>query len=1512
MLIDRIVPTGLNQDKHPLDLVEGEIYDAINMSIADYGGEGDGLYKVVKGNLAVNFSSLPTDSSQKVVGSVADYQRNHIYFFVKSNTSTNNAIYRYSSDENAVVKVIGGSFLALGDFVKANIVNIVNQHVDETVEELEEQCMLFFTDGVNPPRRINVDRAIRGEFATYDTDNLSYMISACKAAPNVIPTVFFDTDPDYKANNFARNMFQFAVQYLYKDGDESAISGYSTIAVNDFTYLEGIDTALLPVPKVDKYENNVCVIEISRMPMEGVSVSPINTIPATLNIFEINKVRILARNGNSGAFFVVDEVYIDQDEFRLMPGSGSSSPKKIYDSIRRQYRFYNEGLYEYSSSLDTDKLYDNVPFTAVGQCVADDRVMYSNYTETYPNVDVTGTITPIYSDYNLLSTSDIFYDITQNPTQNIVSIASGSRNITVNMTANPGGFTALNTVIPAGSKYRLSFMFRPQGSFYSTLSNQTPLKLKMEDSSGDQFELWVDSTTSMNPVFTEADQSLERNVDIYVNIDEDTTVADLKDILISRLLSTQIKYNSDMGSSGLNGGPHQFLVAGSLSSDFAVGDLVSFSYINQRIQYTWGFSVTSTPNSNLITITPELVDAKIIRTATNAIYTSNEYRVFKGQLNYDVKITGQLFNKNYVNYTGYETIIPQNSSFTYVISALQTNLRAVRSFKAGSTHELGVVYYDKFNRSGYVNILGSAYVDYFGSSARATKNGPCALKVNISSAPPSWAERFQIVYSGPSTIDSFTTYTTGGAYPKRIKDGSSYNVDTKSKLIYVSLNTLEKFMAEKGANKTYSFTPGDKLRVVTYNSTTDGTNGSPFATVTSTAINGAFGGRIVEFDVVGFEVLGTDSATNPITDSSTVNEKYTGDFVILSAPDVESGMYKYVGWDWYSVTGNTYPNNDSSTQLSYWGRESVVEIYSPAKNTEQKTYYEIGKSYPFILDKNGAVVHPNVVVSEGTCHFRPSMCKTASYSYLWQEVGSIKEWVYKLKFIESSSANDLFSSNSWSRGRSMVRYEKARTIREKSGIIYSDKYNRDSERLTLSSFNPITANFASTNIEYGSLNYIESLGENLIAIQENKTSIAGLSRNVVSYADGSESVAVSTNVIGQFRYLSGDFGCGNKPSSVLKFNNNVFYVDPDKKKVVRFSTDQAYIISDVGMKSFFDSKINKNSSIVSGYDPEENMYMLTIGSDTIGYSLDTSKWISRYTFTPDCYNYIDNKFISFRYSVNYSTQQRNIFWIHSELSATRASFYGSPPNTYSSLTVVSNMAPANVKVYNSMSILGSGWNPYGSGDDNPALNVEGLLPNSNIMRITTDLNSFALFHAPEKKEGTWYYKLKTSRKSDFVSNKLIYNGGDFDFIMSPSSSNITKLPRIDSTNTDGLVGQGKTRLVFSGSIKRKGIKINDYIFRYTNGNYEPLSNPDSLEGSRVTNLESETTVLVNNNNGTSSYSIGSDNIYCVSNWDQDGDSVRGRYAKAHIKIAPGNACQINAINFHISDSKLHHSSSENP
>ena len=89
------------------------------------------------------------------------------------------------------------------------------------------------------------------------------------------------------------------------------------------------------------------------------------------------------------------------------------------------------------------------------------------------------------------------------------------------------------------------------------------------------------------------------------------------------------------------------------------------------------------------------------------------------------------------------------------------------SFKHGSTHDLGIVYYDKWGRNGFVNRIGSVYAKHPSERLPIDNKGGVSIDVSISdtldSSLPDFADSYQFVYGG-SQYSNVVQYTTGGAY----------------------------------------------------------------------------------------------------------------------------------------------------------------------------------------------------------------------------------------------------------------------------------------------------------------------------------------------------------------------------------------------------------------------------------------------------------------------------------------------------------------------------------------------------------------------------------------------------------------------------------------------------------------------------------------------------------------------------------------------------------------------------
>jgi len=1471
MAIDKMIPRFLVSDEDERLLKEGAMTDALNVSISEDGDGSEGVVKNMKGTIAATSDDFlfdpGTEGLGEVLGSVSDPSRGFIYFFVgRSSGALDDAIYRYNTTDDTYVQVIknnSGLNFQPGAFIKADLINIdLNQ--DGSVNTI-----IYFTDNYNPPRKINVDRAIAGDYSV--GGRFKEIIQTIKAANNKFPLVSFDTDTSFGQNNFNTEAFQFATQNIFEDGEESAISPYSELAVSQSMYLQSMETD----NAISMLSENVCLIDTQ----------------IDIQRPDLKKVRLLCRRGNDTSFFVVDEFDPSANLTRNFFGSNIT----IYDASTSVYRFYNNVLGATVDPLTVDKLYDNVPLIAQGQAVGGNRLFYSNYVEGRDNVPTNVTIIPKYSSSTDKSESFIPISAVTDVISQTTSVPSNQIKIDLlggtafdNLVSGQGTADG-DTVVPAGTIIDISFRYdtdftlsledsasvsKPVLTFDVTITGLPvpPNNIPSGIAFG-QIESNSDVVFS-RPASTASDQ---QTVSIRQVVSQDTAIKNLVAPIDEKISIITKEYNyyidqtlvASIGG-GLDDDGNVLALPNGLELE-ADGRVVVDIEFNDTL-------VTATTSSCNILINPKVKNIRIPEGLGGA-------RPKKSNTDPPIYIvsTSPESILDCFNSGSTDTQTHSNIDADYVHDEVATAIikSAKPTFKSGSTHSFGIVYYDKFNRSGFVNELGSCYVNTIPERAADSQGlGPASIEIAFPTTdnggfnPPDWADRYQIVYAGADSISDYVQYTTGPAFYASTEEEQNTNAehktDTGNKRIYVSLNNLEDYKTEKGALRDYSFTKGDKLRLISRRNDTDD----------NTLYERANDGSPIEFEVVDTVIMSHTGTTGTISASPTepininadpthsdaeFEDKHAGFFLVLESSRINGGevdsngnAVRYVGYDWGDVSGyNPTSGNssmDGSTSINHWGKQTVVEIYTPKKTTSEKVYYEIGQGRS-VGSKNPSInAHgASITITNGDTWFRPVECKTAlhhndtdntidiSGASAWEYRSRYDLYKYKAFFLESNNITDRIESKIWSKGRAHVPFKKASEVRRLNGITYGDAYAEDVANLSLSSFNPSLGNFDSLESKFGAINYIGNYNDNLVALQENKLSVIPVGKNIIQYAEGSGNVAISTNVLGQARYSSGDYGCGGHPEAVLIQDNDVFFVDESRQAVMRLGGEQLAPISEKNMSSFFeDFFTNSHTRYVSGYDPRISTYFITgLGgtAETVGYDVARGVWQSKYSFTPDVYANQNNMLYSAKY-----TSGNNIFWRHDDdVTPNRNTFYGTAYP--SEVEMVSKISPSRVKVYNALSYEGDSaeW------DMNPGAETD-------LGQTSGTITSWS------EKEGSYYASMPRDTSSNSTSQNVYV--GDL------------------TTYND---------VLFTSTVRLNRLPIPIGVEVTINGQAVTIS---SISGNTLTLADSNANVAGTN--------------LSISLSDDNGDPIRGHYAKIKLTNSSNTKHELYCINTHITDSKSHH------
>ena len=984
-MIEKLIPRYLNKDDDARLIKSIEMTDALNVRISSEEDGDGGVVKNAFGNSAVvfrsgnNWQGLPhalPNGTNKVVGSVSDLKNGVIIYFVY-NSNADHSIYRFTTSQNDVELVYRDSVLAFqsDSFVKGDVIN-----------NLYNEVLLYFTDGITSPKKINVSRAIIGGYSEVITNGTNEQklefITLAKKPPLDPPTYEFFTDTTVDDNNIYEDNFQFAYQYVYLDGEYSALSKYTDLAVAPNQYLDGF------IEDAQRNEYNAIRVFVET------STADVKTI------------RVLGRRGNTGPWFIVSEI----------SNPALASPSTLYAD------FKNDELYQFISQDEANKTYDAVPFTAQSQTISGSRLFLGNYTEGYPNVNLKVSLYPNYDKEATV------YNIPA-----LITEQSKSVDLAPNQNSVTGFYLDLSSLVSVifssdtvvHLDLTMSFndlVFYAPGAFIDWVELDEDL---VRHNAGGLIDLAAKT------------QIVPLSITYNTTLPSGSTITDVADVIIAAIVGS---YSLTVDSDTSDADCASYLGDATVINS---GDLFG-------LEKRWGFfsGVASIPianaglnTSNHLQFTIPSVSVSLqLKSVTGGSLTSPN---IQKQFNID---TSGIFAPSGLSYTEYtivssngEFVVPNGSgtasvgsyilgyksngnrflnadSFTktyevpYSSSFASDDVNGSKQFKSGATHELGYVLFDNRGRSTGVQNAGKTYLDWYGNRNYRGKN---SIIMRLAGTVPSWAASWAPVYTKKGSVESFIQYSVIEAFPvTNVQSVNSPSNIANNDYIFVSFRSLEgkddSYKESQGANLEYNFVDGDRLRIVSYQqedgqyiiavtgvtgtinvgdvliqftisglvvlnvtsvnlvnsagtvtATLSGGSATPLSS--GTLINIASGASLtyssisltdlkvypssVEFEVVAYQELVDDLNTNPIINRSTDRTIYntTGKFLVLKDRKI-----------------NGFSKEDIVQNIDYWSEKCIVEVYHKRKGQDEEVYYEIGESYDVV---NGVLTGDRTVVS---------------------------------------------------------------------------------------------------------------------------------------------------------------------------------------------------------------------------------------------------------------------------------------------------------------------------------------------------------------------------------------------------------------------------------------------------------------------------------------------------------------------------------------------------------------------
>ena len=372
---------------------------------------------------------------------------------------------------------------------------------------------------------------------------------------------------------------------------------------------------------------------------------------------------------------------------------------------------------------------------------------------------------------------------------------------------------------------------------------------------------------------------------------------------------------------------------------------------------------------------------------------------------------------------------------------------------------------------------------------------------------------------------------------------------------------------------------------------------------------------------------------------------------------------------------------------------NLVEIYTPQPTLtdEQTFYYEFSQEYE-IGDaglttryhkgelQDQTTTQPAVgVFTRGDVWIRPRRMATANSATLEDY------WVEDYNF------SDFYSSIVWDKGRASIFNPDFKRVIREANIVYSEPFIPETNLNGLSRV--YDTSFRQYERKYRGIQLLKNKNRNLTVFQELKTGMLMINQQVARDSNGGTFVLQTDDVLNPMTYYEKESGIGKNPESYAEDRGNMYYVDVLRGEVIRLGQDGMNVISDNGMHNYFKdllgqiSKSGRRVNIYGCFNKRFGQYEIAfeqtrlgennvLPATTLAYFEPENYWSSFYSYHPENMCNANDDMVSFK---------NGRVWVHN--TGQYANYYGT--QYVASLTVVSNAAPSETKVYETFTVEGT-------------------------------------------------------------------------------------------------------------------------------------------------------------------------------------------------------------------------------
>ena len=208
------------------------------------------------------------------------------------------------------------------------------------------------------------------------------------------------------------------------------------------------------------------------------------------------------------------------------------------------------------------------------------------------------------------------------------------------------------------------------------------------------------------------------------------------------------------------------------------------------------------------------------------------------------------------------------------------------------------------------------------------------------------------------------------------------------------------------------------------------------------------------------------------------------------------------------------------------------------------------------------------------------------------------------------------------------------------GMIFSGIYNSTSSENRLNQFitaEPITKDL---NPIYGGIQKLVARDTDIVTMCEDKILKVLANKNALFNADGNTNVTANNAVLGTAIPFSGEYGVSKNPESVVISGFRVYFTDKFRGAVLRLSNDGITDISAYGMRDYFQDNLKNATACIGSFNDRLQEYDLTIHSrptssltkttQTVSFNEPSNGWSSFKAYIPEAAQSLNGEHYTFK------------------------------------------------------------------------------------------------------------------------------------------------------------------------------------------------------------------------------------------------------------------------------------------